>query len=114
MYLKLKKKLDCLGCNRNATQRRKLEFSRTDKLKKVIQFLCDNIEFQMKSPAMTATKTDGSGSKTLYMNSIRSIEEMTRPNLEKTLQELGLESGQEILVADVTSPQTIVFNLQLS
>jgi len=91
-----------------------LEFSPGDKLKKVIEYLCNNIEFQMKSPAVTATKLDGSGSKTLYMNSIRSIEEMTRPNLEMSLHELGLESGQEILVADVTSPQTMVFNLQLS
>ena len=39
---------------------------------------------------------------------------MTRPNLDKTLAELGLECGQEILVADVTSPQTMVFKLQLS
>ena len=68
----------------------------------------------MKSPAITATKLDGSGSKTLYMTSIKSIEEMTRPNLEKTLEELGLECGQEILVADVTSPQTMVFNLQIT
>jgi len=48
------------------------------------------------------------------MTSIKSIGEMTRPNLEMSLHELGLESGQEILVADVTSPQTMAFNLQLS
>lgn len=108
------KKPDCLGCNRNATLRRNLEFSPMDKLKKVIDYLCNNIELQMKSPALTATKKNGSGSKTLYMSSIRAIEEATRPNLEKTLKDLELEDGQEILVADVTSPQTVVFNLKLA
>lgn len=108
------KKQDCLACNRNAMLRRNLEFKSTDKLSKVIEFLCENIEYQMKSPALTATKPDGSGSKTLYMPAIKSIELMTRPNLDKTLGDLGLSNGQELLVADVTSPITIVFNLKLS
>lgn len=67
----------------------------------------------MKSPALTATKMDGSGSKTLYMPSIPSIERVTRPNLDKTLAELELVNGQEILVADITTPQTLAFNLRL-
>lgn len=66
----------------------------------------------MKSPSMTASKKDGSGSKTLYMTNISAIEEMTRPNLEKTLEELGLEDQQEIFIADVTSPQTMTFKLK--
>lgn len=68
----------------------------------------------MKSPGLTAPKENGSGSKTLYMSSIKSIEQMTRSNLEKTLSELGLLNGQEILVTDITSPNTIIFNLKLS
>jgi len=106
-------KFQILACNRNATMRRSLHFKSTDKLVQIISFLCDNIEFQMKSPALTATKLDGTGSKTLYMSSIKSIEEMTRPNLNKTLSELGLVNGQEILVADITTPQTLIFNLKL-
>ncbi len=106
------RKADCLGCNRNATMRRSLEFKSSDKLSQLIEYLCTNIQYQMKSPALTATKTDGSGSKTLYMSSIKSIEQMTRPNLEKSLHELELVDGQEILVADVTTPQTITFNLK--
>lgn len=89
-----------------------MEFSRTDKLKKIYEYLCNNIEYQMKSPSMTASKKDGSGSKTLYMTNISAIEEMTRPNLEKTLEELGLEDQQEIFIADVTSPQTMTFKLK--
>lgn len=107
------KKADCLACNHSSTLRRHLAFNRTDKLKKVIAFLCENIEYQMKSPALTATKADGVSSKTLYMSSIRAIEEATRPNLEMTLAELELFDGQEILVADVTTPQTLSFNLKL-
>ena len=101
-----------VGCNLNATMRRSLEFARTDKLKKVFQYLCDNIQYQMKAPSMTASKKDGSGSKTLYMTNINAIEEMTRPNLEKTLEELDLEDQQEILVADATTPQTMIFRLK--
>lgn len=108
------KKADCVACNRTATLRRTLEFASVDKLSKVIDFLKESIEFQMKSPALTATKPDGSGSKTLYMSSIKSIEEATRPNLELSLAELGLYDGQEILVADVTTPQTLMFNLKLN
>ena len=93
--------------------RRSLHFKSTDKLSQVIEFLCENIQYQMKTPALTATKLDGSGSKTLYMSSIKSIEEMTRPNLNKTLEELSLVNGQEILIADVTTPQTLVFILKL-
>jgi ubiquitin-activating enzyme E1 C len=107
------KKVDCLACNKNATLRRCLNFKSSDKLSDVIEFLCENIEFQMKMPALTATKLDGSGSKTLYMSSIKSIEEMTRSNLPKTLDELGLVNGQEILIADITTPQTLIFNLKL-
>lgn len=103
-----------MACNRNATTRRSLEFKSTDKLSKIIEFLCENIEFQMKSPGLTAPKENGTGSKTLYMSSIKSIEQMTRPNLDKTLGELGLSNGQEILVADVTSPNTLIFNLKLT
>jgi ubiquitin-activating enzyme E1 C len=107
------KKPDCLACNRNTTMRRSLEFSSKDKLSKVIKYLCENIEYQMKSPALTATKRDGVGSKTLYMSSIKSIEEATRPNLALTLEQLELFDGQEILVADVTTPQTLAFKLKV-
>jgi ubiquitin-activating enzyme E1 C len=44
---------------------------------------------------------------------VASIEEATRPNLKKTLTELGLETGSEIVVADPTSPRSIVFRLSL-
>ncbi|KAG8435884.1 hypothetical protein GDO86_007107 [Hymenochirus boettgeri] len=45
---------------------------------------------------------------------VASIEERTRPNLCKTLKELGLVDGQELAVADVTTPQTVLFKLHFT
>ncbi|XP_030358054.1 NEDD8-activating enzyme E1 catalytic subunit isoform X4 [Strigops habroptila] len=67
---------------------------------------------QMKSPAITATMYGGN--KTLYLQTVASIEERTRPNLSKTLKELGLVDGQELAVADVTTPQTMLFKLHFT
>ena len=66
----------------------------------------------MKAPGLT-TVIDGN-SKTLYMQNVKSIEERTKPNLKKTLKELGLKDGQEVVVADVTTPSSLVFQLQLT
>lgn len=52
--------------------------------------------------------------KTLYMPSIKSIEERTRDNLKKKITELGLFNGAEILVADVTTPSTISVKLKFT
>lgn len=51
--------------------------------------------------------------KTLYMSSIKSIEERTRDNLKKKITDLGLYNGAEILVADVTTPNTITIKLNV-
>ena len=45
------------------------------------------------------------------MSNVASIEEATRPNLKKSLKELGLESGCEVVVADITTPLPLVFKL---
>lgn len=52
--------------------------------------------------------------KTLYMSSIKSIEEKTRDNLKKKITELGLYNGADILVADVTTPNTLTIKLKFS
>ncbi|XP_030755571.1 NEDD8-activating enzyme E1 catalytic subunit [Sitophilus oryzae] len=80
------------------------------KLKDLIDFLCENIKFQMKNPGLTTT-IDGK-SKTLYIPTIKMIEERTRPNLSKTLIDLGLRDGQEIVVADVTTPTSVIIKLR--
>lgn len=64
----------------------------------------------MKNPGLTAI-INGKN-RTLYMPMVESIEKVTRENLTKTLLELGLNDGNEIMVADVTSPNTLIFKLK--
>jgi len=99
---------DCLACS-NKPQ--KLEMSETAKLQQVLDYLCNNPAYQMKAPGIT-TNILGKN-KTLYIQTVASIEERTRPNLKMSLQELGLQNGSELVVADTTSPVSIVFNLTL-
>ncbi|KFM58999.1 NEDD8-activating enzyme E1 catalytic subunit, partial [Stegodyphus mimosarum] len=93
------RKEDCLACSQKVHT---LTFSETDKLQVVLDFLMENANYQMKSPGIT-TSIDGKN-KTLYMQSVASIEEATKPNLKKTLKELGIVDGQQIVVADSTTP----------
>ncbi|XP_018410936.1 PREDICTED: NEDD8-activating enzyme E1 catalytic subunit isoform X1 [Nanorana parkeri] len=89
-----------------------IEFPSSAKLQEVLDYLTNDTSLQMKSPAITAT-LEGKN-KTLYLQTVSSIEERTRSNLCKTLQELGLVDGQELAVADVTTPQTVLFKLHFT
>ena len=80
------------------------------KLNDLIEFLCEKPDLQMKNPGLTAY-INGKN-KTLYMQTVASIEERTRENLTKTLVELGLRNGSEINVADITTPSAIVLKLK--
>jgi len=103
------KKPDCLACSQT---RHSLKFEDTAKLQEVIDYLVESPKYQMKAPGLT-TVVEGH-SKTLYMQNVKSIEERTKPNLKKTLKELGLVDGQELVVADVTTPSSLVFHLQMT
>ena len=97
---------NCVSCS---LRPKTLTFPASTCLRKLIDHLCDDPSLQMKSPGLTAM-VNGSN-KTLYIKSIPSIEEATRPNLSKSLQDLGLQSEQEIVVADVTTPNSLIFKL---
>lgn len=103
------KKDNCLACSQTVQT---LTFSENDKLQDVIDFLTENADYQMKSPGLTTT-IDGKN-KTLYMPSIASIEEATRPNLKKSLKELGIVDAQQIVVADSTTPSSLIFKFNLT
>ncbi|XP_055952040.1 NEDD8-activating enzyme E1 catalytic subunit-like [Argiope bruennichi] len=103
------KKDNCLACSQKVHG---LTFAETDKLQVIVDFLIENAEYQMKSPGLTAN-INGKN-KTLYMQSVASIEEATRPNLKKTLKELGIVDGQQIVVADSTTPSSLIFKLNLT
>uniref|UniRef100_A0A8C0G7K4 NEDD8-activating enzyme E1 catalytic subunit n=1 Tax=Chelonoidis abingdonii TaxID=106734 RepID=A0A8C0G7K4_CHEAB len=103
------RKENCPACSQLPQN---IEFPSSAKLQEVLDYLTNNASLQMKSPAITATVYGGN--KTLYLQVITSIEERTRPNLSKTLKELGLVDGQELAVADVTTPQTMLFKLHFT
>uniref|UniRef100_A0A8C9Y6N4 NEDD8-activating enzyme E1 catalytic subunit n=1 Tax=Sander lucioperca TaxID=283035 RepID=A0A8C9Y6N4_SANLU len=100
------RKENCSACSQVPLD---LHFSPSSKLQEMLDYLTESASLQMKSPAITAT-VEGKN-KTLYLQSVASIEQRTRPNLSKTLKELGLTDGQELAVADVTTPQTMLFRL---
>jgi NEDD8-activating enzyme E1 len=80
-------------------------------LQDLITFLCENVQYQMKNPGLTTVDENGKN-RTLYMSSVKSIEERTRANLTQSLAELGLRDGQELLVADQTTPNTMILKLK--
>uniref|UniRef100_A0A8C6PRN1 NEDD8-activating enzyme E1 catalytic subunit n=1 Tax=Nothobranchius furzeri TaxID=105023 RepID=A0A8C6PRN1_NOTFU len=100
------RKENCSACSQVPVD---LHFPPSSKFQQVLEYLTESTSLQMKSPAVTAT-VEGK-SKTLYLQSVASIEQRTRPNLSKSLKELGLTDGQELAVADVTTPQTMLFRL---
>ena len=59
------------------------------------------------------TTSVGGKNKTLYIQTVSSIEERTRPNLKLSLVDLGLQDGSELVVADSTSPASVVFVLKI-
>ena len=118
---------NCLACSRRP---QKLEFPGTAKLQevillislhictlpqfssKVVDHLVNSAQFQMRAPGLTTSI--GGKNKTLYMQSVPSIEAATKKNLKLTLADLGLVDGSEIVVADSTTPSSITFNLKLT
>lgn len=103
---------ECIACS-PASVVKTVAFKYDDKLQAVVDFFCESPDYQMKAPCLAATNPDGSN-KTLYMQSVPSLEQMTRPNLARTLSELLLVDGQNLFVADSTTPNTMTFRLKLS
>lgn len=102
---------ECIACVSGTVK--PIEFKYSDKLQDVVDFLCNSNDYQMKSPCITTTDQHGNN-KTLYFPSMPELEQMTRPNLVKTLKELDLEDGQKLTVADSTTPNAMTFELKLS
>ena len=70
---------NCVACSQIP---KTLVFDEKTKLKEVLDHLTES--FQMKNPGVTTTDLLGRN-RTLYLPSVSSIEERTRPNLKKTL-----------------------------
>ena len=84
------------------------------KLQDFIDMLTTDPRYQMKSPGVTTINPQTGKNKTLYMASIESIEKATKPNLKKTLHDLGIKNGAEVVVADSTTPTAVEFKISFS
>lgn len=125
------KRENCLNCS---TVPKTIELEAADEvtLERFIERLCNDAEFQMKSPGLYIrigfhsvllkrsvhftgiTATIDGKNKTLYISTVKSIEERTRSNLKLTLKELNIENGQELTVADQTNPNTVQIKIKYS
>ncbi|KAG2220599.1 hypothetical protein INT45_002621 [Circinella minor] len=91
------KKPECPVCGKIASS---IELDRAMTLADLIELLKERPDVQLKRPSLrTATKS-------LYMQAPPVLEEATRPNLEKKLEDL-IESGEYITVTDVALPVSI-------
>jgi len=99
---------DCMSCS---VKPQTLRFPPTATLGEVLDFLKDSPKYQMSNPGATTATHDGQ--KTLYIPGLKSLEDQTKPNLNKTLQDLGFVDGQELNVTDKTSPTGFTFKIRL-
>ncbi|WDK14495.1 ThiF family protein [Colletotrichum graminicola] len=100
---KHEKKDDCPVCGQRS---RPLEVDPKTTLQDLLDSFAVRPEAQLKRPSIRADN------KTLYMQSPPSLEEQTRPNLDKTIEELELEDGQNVLVTDPAFPLQFNFYLR--
>ncbi|ROT37248.1 ThiF family protein [Sodiomyces alkalinus F11] len=100
---KHEKKPDCPVCGQLS---RPLQVNPRMTLQDLVDSLAVRPEAQLKKPSIRAE------SKTLYMQFPPSLEEQTRANLDKTLLDLGLEDGQNVVVTDPAYPLEFNFSLQ--
>jgi ubiquitin-activating enzyme E1 C len=103
------RKEDCLACS---TKPQLLRFHDSATLQDVVSYLMDSPVYQMKAPGITAMV--GGKNKTLYMQAVESIRQATKDNLKKSLKELGIEDGHELVIADVTTPKSLIFSIQFA
>ena len=91
---KHERKPDCPVCS-ESQQARPLATDLDMTLRDFLDQFRERPDMQLKKPSIRAE------GKTLYMQSPPSLEEQTRPNLDKKLKELGLEHGWEVSITDL-------------
>jgi len=95
-------KSGCAVCGSNTFS---YEISRNCKLQVLIDNLSDDPQYQLRKPSLRSAGI------VLYMQGI--MEETTRPNLEKTLPELGINDGDEIGITDPSLPGNLSLRLKV-
>ncbi|OAQ97672.1 hypothetical protein LLEC1_01904, partial [Akanthomyces lecanii] len=102
---KHEKKDDCPVCGNEA---RPLDVDPRLPLQDLLDSFAVRPEAQLKRPSIRAE------GKTLYMQFPEGLERQTRPNLEKTIAELGLVNGQQVVVTDPAYPLEFNFFLKFT
>lgn len=102
---KHERKSDCPVCGNES---RPLEVDTRSTLQDVLDSFAARPEAQLKKPSIRAE------GRTLYMQFPEGLEKQTRPNLEKTIAELGLENGQQVVVTDPAYPLEFNFYLKFT
>jgi len=82
-----------------------MELNLNDKLQSLIDHLLENSKFQLKKPSLRCN------GRNLYMQGM--LLESTKPNLEKTFQELGIHDDDEISITDPALPGNIAVKLRV-
>ncbi|KAJ3417603.1 hypothetical protein HDV05_000060 [Chytridiales sp. JEL 0842] len=98
----LEKKPECPVCGTNCI---KITVPKTWTLQELIDSLMERRDVQLKKPSLRSSSTS------LYMRAPAFLEQATRPNLEKKLEEL-LQDGDTVIVTDDALPVNI--ELQIS
>ncbi len=102
---KHEKKDDCPVCGNEA---RPIDVDPRLTLQDLLDSFAVRPEAQLKRPSIRAER------KTLYMQFPEGLEKQTRPNLDKTIVELGLENGQQVVVTDPAYPLEFNFFLKFT
>lgn len=99
------KRSDCPVCG---GETRSMSLAPTDTLAHLVELLAELPDVQARRPTVSGPQGP------LYYVSPASLEEATRPNLERTLQDLGLNDGDALSVADAALPFVLSITLALS
>ena len=108
IFLQAERNESCYACSQ---KKQPITMKADAKLQDFIDLLISDQRYQMKSPGVTTINPETGRNKTLYMASVESIEKATKPNLKKTLKDLGIVNGSELVVADPTTPNAVEFRI---
>lgn len=92
----------CAVCGSNVFA---YEVKTDTKLQSVVENLAEDPKFQLRKPSLRCK------GRNLYMQGM--LESVTRPNLDKTISELGIENGDEIGITDPALPGNLSLRLRI-
>lgn len=99
--VKLEKNPDCLACS---NKRAIIEAESTTLLEKLMEMIKD--KYQLQSPTVQSSES------ILYMMNIPGMEETSKENLTKSLSQLKLVDGDELVIGDPSLREAITLKVK--